>query len=242
MVVTIPFASSPDGVRHLAYGETIAPPKVDTLREETCPICGDDSGIFDGNRCRNCGYVAPPSPFNDPDLNKAKAIDLRQEQQAYDESQVPDPDRQAEDQLGATLVCPVCGTEFPQEPPESVDMDEDGPDASAEESEEGMGAAEGDLCPACGKGVLEAQDTLQDDAADEGEIAPEFGEEGDQTGEDEEEPPTGGGEAEPDDEDEDDKPGVAVKSSDGPVDDQADDEDDEDEDGPVPPSKKKPKQ
>lgn len=239
MVVARGFASPREGSRKTAYGEQVAPPKVDTLREENCPICGEDNA-YNGNQCRVCGYVAPPSPFNDPDLSKAKAIDLRQEQENYDQSQVPDPGRALAAEQGGTLVCPVCGTEFPQEPPESVDTGEAAPDVAAEESEEGMGAAEGDLCPACGKGVLQAQDTLEDEEADEGEVDPEAAEQGGQFGEDEQEPPTGGGEAEPDDEDEEDRPGVAVKSTDGPPDDEEDDE--EEDEPPVPPSKKKPNQ
>lgn len=240
-MVTTPFASPPEGARKQAYGEQIAPPRVDTLRDENCPICGEDNA-YNGDQCRVCGYVAPPSPFNDPDLSKAKAIDLRQDQQAYDATQVTDPDRALATEQGGTLICPVCGTEFPQEPPESVDTDEAAPDVAAGESEEGMGAAEGDLCPACGEGVLEAEDTLEDDAAAEGEVDPEAAEKGDVSGEDEEEPPTGGGEIEPDEEDEeDDKPGVAVKSLDGPLDDEDEGEDEED-DRPVPPGKKKPNQ
>lgn len=238
-----PFARARKGTRRTAYGEQVAPPKVDTLREESCPICGEDNA-YDGSRCRVCGYVAPPSPFNDPNLDKAKQIDLRQEQQAYDQTQIPDPDRAMADESGGTLICPACGTQFPQEPPESVDTDEAAPDVAAGESEEGMGAAEGDLCPVCGEGVLEAQGTVEDEEAAEGAVDPEVADQGGQVGEDEEEPPVGGGEAEPDDEDEKDQPGVAVKSTDGPLDDEADDEDPDDEDDapPVPKSKKKPNQ
>jgi hypothetical protein len=118
---------------------------------------------------------------------------------------------------------------------------------SAEETEEGEGMTEGDVCPACGQGVLQAQDDLAGEEAAEGEIDPE------ETGVDEEDPdaegegnPFGGAdpdadedgdgdgvpdEEEEDDEDPDDLPGVPVKSADGPQDDE------EDDDGPV---KKKP--
>ncbi|HEU5115241.1 MAG TPA: hypothetical protein VFT74_01050, partial [Isosphaeraceae bacterium] len=69
-----------DLLRAEAYGETKAPAKVDTMRAENCPVCGDDEG-FNGDKCNVCGYVQPPSQFRDPDLGKAQEVDLRQEQQ-----------------------------------------------------------------------------------------------------------------------------------------------------------------
>lgn len=234
------------GVQHLAYGETVAPPKVDTLRDENCPICGEDDA-YDGHQCSICGYVAPPSPFGDPDLGLASRIDLRKQQNDFDESMMADPNRMAEDEQGATLICDNCGTEFPQEPPETVDTDEPAPDVGAEESELGEGMTEGDVCPACGQGVLQAQDDLSSQMAAEGEVDPsELDADGDGAPDGDEEDPDAEGEGkapfdtdEPDDEeqdeDEEDLPGVPVKSSDGPQDDD-EDEDDEDPD----PVKKKP--
>lgn len=239
------FGSPRNGVPHVAYGETIAPPKVDTLRDENCPICGEDDA-YDGHQCSICGYVAPPSPFGDPDLGLASRLDLRQQQDQFDQSMVADPNQMAEDEQGATLICNNCGTEFPQEPPETVDTDEPAPDVDGEETELGEGMTEGDVCPACGQGVLQAQDDMSADEAAEGEIDPsELDADGDGVPDgDEEEDPDAEGESkapfdsddeeeeeEPDDEDED-LPGVPVKSSDGPQDD-----DEDDEDGPV---KKKP--
>lgn len=238
------FASPRNGVPHVAYGETIAPPKVDTLRDENCPICGEDDA-YDGHQCSICGYVAPPSPFGDPDLGMASRIDLRDQQDKFDQSMVADPDQMAEDEQGATLICDNCGTEFPQEPPETVDTAEPAPDADAEETELGEGMTEGDVCPACGQGVLQAQDDVSAEEAANGEVDPsELGAE--EAGDDEEEDPDAQGEGkapfdsdedddedEPDDE-EKDLPGVAVKSGDGPQDDEEDDDEDA---GPV---KKKP--
>lgn len=239
------FARPRNGVQHVAYGETIAPPKVDTLRDENCPICGEDNA-YDGHRCSICGYVAPPSPFKDPDLGMASRIDLRDQQDQFDESMMADPDRMAEQQEGGTLICNNCGTEFPQEPPETVDTDEAAPDVSAEETEEGEGATEGDICPACENGQLVAQDTVADEDAQEGVIDPE--EDPDAEGEGN---PFGGADPDadddqdgvPDDEedqDEEEPPGVAVKSSDGPEDE--DDDEDEADDQPVFKRKPKPKQ
>lgn len=64
--------------RKLAYGETKAPEDVDTLREDACPVCGDRD-TFDGATCQVCGYVAPPKMFQDPDLEKARQLDLRKD-------------------------------------------------------------------------------------------------------------------------------------------------------------------
>lgn len=54
---------------YLAYGEMIAPPKVDTLRDDdVCPQCGSQ---FNGIECDNCGYITPPEELQDPDTEKA---------------------------------------------------------------------------------------------------------------------------------------------------------------------------
>lgn len=60
------------------YNDTVAPEPVDTLRkDEICPQCGDDS--FDGVSCTWCKYTTPPEQLQDPDVEKAKQVDLRQE-------------------------------------------------------------------------------------------------------------------------------------------------------------------
>ena len=54
---------------HLGYGEMIAPPKVDTLRDDNnCPQCDSN---FNGVECDNCGYITPPEELQDPDTEKA---------------------------------------------------------------------------------------------------------------------------------------------------------------------------
>jgi len=61
----------------LGFGETIAPPQVDTMRaEENCPQCGDEG--FDGKECQLCRFRQPPEELQEPNLDKAKQIDLRQ--------------------------------------------------------------------------------------------------------------------------------------------------------------------
>lgn len=62
----------------VAFGEQKAPADVDTLREDACPVCGDRD-TFDGATCQVCGYVAPPKMFQDPDLEKARQMDLRKD-------------------------------------------------------------------------------------------------------------------------------------------------------------------
>jgi len=64
--------------RKKAYGEQKAPEDVDTLREDACPVCGDRD-TFNGTNCEVCAYVAPPKIFQDPDLEKARQLDLRKD-------------------------------------------------------------------------------------------------------------------------------------------------------------------
>jgi len=70
--------------RKLAYGETVAPRQVSTLRDAACPVCGEVDG-FDGERCATCGYFRPPEEFMDPDLTKAQEVDLRQKDEEVQE-------------------------------------------------------------------------------------------------------------------------------------------------------------
>lgn len=110
-----------------AYGETKAPAKVDTMRAEACPVCGDDEG-FSGEKCNVCGYTQPPSQFRDPDLSKAREVDLRQEQAEQAGADPADGintdgpvDAQAPGQPGQddtqnqTLECTNCGEVFSAE-------------------------------------------------------------------------------------------------------------------------------
>lgn len=63
----------------VGYGEQVAPPVVDTMRDEECPVCGEKDS-YDGDRCNVCHFMKPPDEFMDPDLEKAKQTDLRQDQ------------------------------------------------------------------------------------------------------------------------------------------------------------------
>jgi hypothetical protein len=221
-----------DAFARVAYGETVAPADVDTLRDESCSVCGEQDA-WDGNICAVCGYVAPPKAFRDPDLDVAKQLDLRKQQDAFADSMQPVPgadglpgDEQPD------LVCNNCGTEFPAAEPTSIDtedpqagadpMESEDPETQEEGLEGGGDASEGDVCPACGKGVLVSGTEV---AEETGEIPPEEGDP------DEELPP---GE-EPEDEDPDEE-----EDEDGPVDPRdLVDEDEEDPDDEDEPAKKK---
>ncbi|MFE6000285.1 hypothetical protein ACFQ6C_26050 [Streptomyces sp. NPDC056454] len=77
--VVDPLMVNADGsISAVAYGEIKAPQDVDTLREENCPVCGD-ADTYDGLACQVCGFISPPEQFRDPDLSKAKNMDLRKQ-------------------------------------------------------------------------------------------------------------------------------------------------------------------
>lgn len=89
-----------------AYGEVVAPPKVDTLRDSICPVCGEEES-FDGDKCMVCGYMKPPDQFMDPDLDKARNVDLRQEN---GDNMVPAQETPAV--AGGQLECDNCGSAY----------------------------------------------------------------------------------------------------------------------------------
>jgi len=60
----------------VAFGETTVPPKIDTLRLAECPVCNEEADWDGTGRCRICGYIPPPEPFRDPDLEVAKRVDM----------------------------------------------------------------------------------------------------------------------------------------------------------------------
>lgn len=73
--------------QRLAYGETRAPSDVDTLREDSCPVCGETDS-FMGDRCQVCGFARPPQMFQDPNLEIARQVDLRKD--VADQNGVPE--------------------------------------------------------------------------------------------------------------------------------------------------------
>jgi hypothetical protein len=97
--------------KHIAYGETVAPPAIDTLAEDDCPICGANE--FNGEECPVCQYVKPPDQYMDPDLEKAQENDLRQDagEELNATNPMMAPDLQAEG-ITVPLVCDTCGNEF----------------------------------------------------------------------------------------------------------------------------------
>lgn len=102
---------------HHGYGETTAPPEVDTLRQQACPVCGTESQAFNGSVCSVCGYTTPPEIMQPPDTGLAQRVDLRQDQQESqggDSDVTVDDDRAPLDTVGARRtpiqeVSPVLG-------------------------------------------------------------------------------------------------------------------------------------
>lgn len=156
--------------RKLAYGEQKAPADVDTLRDESCPICGESTAAYDGRNCGVCGWEAPPKMFADPDLEMAKQVDLRKDvldPSGQDGTDVGDfADESAgglevgEDQ--PDLVCDNCGTTFDAGQPQTTNTED------PEAGDRGDGPAEGDVCPECGVGELVPPDVLEGDQNEEG--------------------------------------------------------------------------
>jgi hypothetical protein len=155
---------------HYAYGETKAPQDVDTLRDENCPICGNDSA-FDGRECQVCGYIAPPKAFGDPDVEKAKQLDVLK-QDIEEQNEEADPSRkgapigegiedeesalEGDDTASPWLTCTNCGTQMRPAVPQTTD-ENPADDAAV------TGPTEGDVCPVCQKGQLMATDESEDD-------------------------------------------------------------------------------
>jgi hypothetical protein len=104
-------------IRTEAYGEIKAPADVDTLREENCPVCGDKD-TFDGIQCQICGFISPPEQFRDPDLDRAKTMDLRK--------QIVDPS--LVDNNGELQRVNDDGTGMPQQDGQPGDEQQLGPD------------------------------------------------------------------------------------------------------------------
>jgi len=78
--------------------KTVAPTKIDTLRDTSCPVCGEGDA-WNGEACQVCGFIAPPDAFGDPDTELAQKIDLRDDTPG-----------------GGTLKCDSCGATFPVAP------------------------------------------------------------------------------------------------------------------------------
>jgi hypothetical protein len=68
------------GMRRRAFGERVAPANISTLeRDSACPVCGEEGAAWDGATCSVCGYIEPPSIFQDPDLEAAGDLDALRE-------------------------------------------------------------------------------------------------------------------------------------------------------------------
>jgi len=99
-------------MQRTALGETVAPPDVDTLRDDICPVCGSTDS-YNGDKCLVCGFEKPPSMFMDPDTELASQVDLRQQDQENQVNPPPTtPDGDTNGPVAPDLQCNVCGAEF----------------------------------------------------------------------------------------------------------------------------------
>lgn len=87
---------------HTGLGEQKAPAQVDTLRDDSCPVCGTTD--YRGETCNSCGYVKTPVMFQDP--NTEKVQELRE-----DSEKRP---------LDIDLACDNCGMVFPAQSPDTT--------------------------------------------------------------------------------------------------------------------------
>jgi hypothetical protein len=129
------------GLQQLAFGETVAPSDVDTLRDEECPVCGESSSSFDGKTCQVCGFDAPPVMFRDPDLEKAKALDLRKDEADQGLGQQPGRDGLTpnEQDVNGGMPGEVPGSDVPgsdQMPVDPSMLDENGQPVPGAENEQ----------------------------------------------------------------------------------------------------------
>ena len=182
-------------VKTAADDRITAPPYVDTLRQEQCPVCGESS-VWTGQRCPVCGFVAPPSLFRDPDTSKAMQM---RDQMENDPSQFPqgpadeamgsfpDADNQLfhPDQLTPNGV-PVPSGNAPDGLPQDEEEELQSPEeleqqGGQEEPEDAAAMAEGEqeeqeeegaalVCPECG-----TQFGPDDEGAEEGGPCPACG-------------------------------------------------------------------
>lgn len=60
-----------------AWGETKAPPQVNTLGLSECPVCATTNQFDSTGRCMTCGHLPAPEPFREPDLEVAQKVDMR---------------------------------------------------------------------------------------------------------------------------------------------------------------------
>lgn len=135
----------------VAFGEQLAPAEVDTMREETCPICGEKDS-YNGDQCMVCEFIRPPEQFMDPDLSKAQQVDLRQTK---------------DEQSGASagVVCDSCGATFGGSTKVEAAMAPSKfslPKPTSTPEDEAHDPQAGDTCPTCGEGTLQEVSTNGD--------------------------------------------------------------------------------
>lgn len=134
------FGFSFDASLHTALGEQKAPPEVDTLRDEACPVCGETEA-YTGDDCGVCGFKKPPDAFMDPDVEKAKQVDLRQDQEEAADG--------AAAATNPTLQCSNCGKTFGGGPAAPGAPTPKAPAAGGSGVERFKVGKKGESCPSC---------------------------------------------------------------------------------------------
>jgi hypothetical protein len=140
--------ASVDAVSKLAYGETKAPEDVDTLREDSCPVCGDRD-TYDGATCAVCAYVSPPKIFQDPDLELARQMDLRKDISEFNGQPGQPVDPNALDAQGN----PIPGASPEEQVPGSLPGEVQAEVQTADGSEGQMPGQDGQMAPQPGEPI-----------------------------------------------------------------------------------------
>lgn len=221
-------------------------------------MCGE-TDAWDGDACKVCGFVAPPSKFQDPDVDLHKQLDLRQDQapgaqdvndlnaDLNDRDQdglddntgqpIGDENAMGADDAQPVLACPACGYEVPAGEPQTVDTADavPGPGGAAP-----TGPAEGDLCPNCGQAPLETPNDLaemglgqQDPNADPDAAPPAEDEAAQADPRDPNAPPSDDAQEMDGDDDHPEWPDKGADDEDPDADPDEDDDEDDDEDKPA---------
>jgi hypothetical protein len=166
-----------------AYNEVRAPQDVDTLRDESCAICGNDIA-FDGRECQVCGYIKPPKALDDPDVDKAKQLDQLKQNIVgernlsgadpsqpgadFDAGNLDDTEPGGDNSAAPWLSCQTCGTDVRPAAAQTT--------SSEPATAQPAGLADGDPCPVCGEGPLMSTGVSEDDTDEQQEQAAEEGE------------------------------------------------------------------
>lgn len=227
-------------LQSLALGEQRAPAEVDTLRDESCPVCG--SVDYRGSTCAACGYAKSPVIFHDPNVEKAKSTDLRTPTAPVDLAcdscgavyPAPSGGVTASRKVADTIPSPppLPGQEDTEEPVAAAPAEEEAPTTTNNPAAPSSEHERGDVCPSCGQGTLLPKDEVDGVEAEEVEGFDSEGDPVEDVEEDVEEPGEGGEDADSEIPDVEDEEGDEDTEDEGDEDaeEEFDEDDSEDED------------